>query len=427
MRVLIIGSGGREHTLAWKLSQSSLLRELYCAPGNAGIASLAECLEIKAEDTSSLKRWALDYAIDLVVVGPEVPLVAGLADELRAAGLSVFGPGREGARLEGSKVWSKEMMTRWDIPTADYAVFDQFESARNYLYKRGEGAVVVKADGLAAGKGVTVARTTTEAEAALKEIMVDGIFGASGEKVLIEERLCGEEVSVLAITDGKELVLLPSAQDHKAVGEGDQGPNTGGMGAYSPAPIYTPGLARQVEEKVFQPLLKGLAGLGIDYRGVIYAGLMVDNGAFKVLEFNVRFGDPETQAILPRLRSDLLPLLLAAADGDLTGVKADWSSDAAVCVVLASGGYPGPYETGCPISGLESFKRSPAEKLVVFHAGTAFRHGNIVTAGGRVLGVTAWAPDLPSAVENVYQAVHKLHYQGCYYRRDIAYRALRKG
>lgn len=427
MRVLIIGSGGREHTLAWKLSQSSLLRELYCAPGNAGIASLAECLEIKAEDTSSLKRWALDYAIDLVVVGPEVPLVAGLADELRAAGLSVFGPGREGARLEGSKVWSKEMMTRWDIPTADYAVFDQFESARNYLYKRGEGAVVVKADGLAAGKGVTVARTTTEAEAALKEIMVDGIFGASGEKVLIEERLCGEEVSVLAITDGKELVLLPSAQDHKAVGEGDQGPNTGGMGAYSPAPIYTPGLARQVEEKVFQPLLKGLAGLGIDYRGVIYAGLMVDNGAFKVLEFNVRFGDPETQAILPRLRSDLLPLLLAAADGDLTGVKADWSSDAAVCVVLASGGYPGPYETGCPISGLESFKRSPAEKLAVFHAGTAFRHGNIVTAGGRVLGVTAWAPDLPSAVENVYQAVHKLHYQGCYYRRDIAYRALRKG
>ncbi len=427
MRVLIIGNGGREHTLAWKLSQSPLLRELYCAPGNAGIASIAECLEMKAEDADSIKRWALDHDIDLVVVGPEAPLAAGLADELRASGLRVFGPGREGARLEGSKVWSKEMMSHWKIPTADYAVFDHYETARSYLHQRGEGPVVVKADGLAAGKGVTVARTTAEAEAALKAMMVDGVFGASGEKVLIEECLRGEEVSVLALTDGKELVMLPSAQDHKAVGEGDQGANTGGMGAYSPAPVYTATLARQVEEKVFRPLLEGLAGLGIDYRGVIYAGLMIANGVCKVLEFNVRFGDPETQAILPRLRSDLLPLLLAAADGDLKAVKADWSSDATVCVVLASGGYPGPYETGYPINGLESFTRGPAEKLAVFHAGTAFRHGNIVTAGGRVLGVTAWASDLPSAVENVYQAVDKLKYQGCYYRRDIAHRALRKG
>ncbi|MBS3943532.1 MAG: phosphoribosylamine--glycine ligase, partial [Dethiobacter sp.] len=295
------------------------------------------------------------------------------------------------------------------------------EHALRYLKQQSGRSVVVKANGLAAGKGVTVAHTAAEAEEALNAFMVDGIFGAAGEKVVIEEWLRGEELSVLAITDGKELIFLPSAQDHKAVGEGDWGPNTGGMGAYSPAPLYTPVLARQVEEKVFRPLLAGLQSLGIDYRGIIYAGLMVEEGEFKVLEFNARFGDPETQAILPRLRSDLLPLLLAAADGDLSGLKAEWSDEAAICVVLASGGYPGQYETGYPISGLD---HCAPEKLAVFHAGTTFSHGNVVTAGGRVLGVTAWATNLSAAAEYAYQAVRKIQFQDSYYRRDIAYRAL---
>ena len=422
MRVLIVGGGGREHALAWKLSQSPLLKELYCAPGNAGIASLAECLEMQADDSDSILRWARETRVDLVVVGPEAPLAAGLADELRSAGIRVFGPGAGGARLEGSKAWAKEMMSRWGIPTADFAVFDNFEAAQRYLIALEDGPVVIKADGLAAGKGVTVAGNRAEAEAALKAMMVDRLYGGSGEKVVIEACLRGEEVSVLALTDGKELVMLPSAQDHKAVGEGDEGPNTGGMGAYSPAPVYTPKLAQQVEEKVFLPLLKGLAELGIDYRGVVYAGLMVEGDVFKVLEFNARFGDPETQVIVPRLKSDLLPLLLGAAEGDLTGIKAEWSDEAAVCVVLASGGYPGAYESGYPISGLESLNE---RKTVAFHGGTAFRHGNIVTTGGRVLAVTAWADDLSAAVENAYRAAHKIHYQGRYYRRDIAYRALR--
>jgi phosphoribosylamine--glycine ligase len=421
VRVLIVGGGGREHALAWKLSQSPLLKELYCLPGNAGIACLAECPEIEIDNLPAIKKWSVEQSIDLVVVGPEVPLVAGLADELKAAGIRVFGPGRDGARLEGSKAWAKEMMLRWGIPTADFAVFDRYEHALRYLKQQSGRSVVVKANGLAAGKGVTVAHTAAEAEEALNAFMVDGIFGAAGEKVVIEEWLRGEELSVLAITDGKELIFLPSAQDHKAVGEGDWGPNTGGMGAYSPAPLYTPVLARQVEEKVFRPLLAGLQSLGIDYRGIIYAGLMVEEGEFKVLEFNARFGDPETQAILPRLRSDLLPLLLAAADGDLSGLKAEWSDEAAICVVLASGGYPGQYETGYPISGLD---HCAPEKLAVFHAGTTFSHGNVVTAGGRVLGVTAWATNLSAAAEYAYQAVRKIQFQDSYYRRDIAYRAL---
>jgi len=425
VRVLIIGNGGREHALAWKLSQSPLLKELYCLPGNAGIASLAECLELRVEDFSAIKQWSVERAVDLVVIGPEAPLTAGLADLLRAEGIRVFGPGSEGARLEGSKIWAKEMMFRWGIPTAACAFFDCYESAVRYLEEQCCGKpVVIKADGLAAGKGVTVARTATEAKEALKTIMVDGIFGAAGKKVVIEECLSGEELSVLAITDGKDLITLPSAQDHKAVGEGDQGPNTGGMGAYSPAPAYTQCLAERVQEKVFAPLLKGLQSMGIDYRGVIYAGLMVDGeGDFKVLEFNARFGDPETQVILPRLKTDLLPLLSAAADGDLSGLKTEQSDDAAVCVVMASGGYPGPYDQGFPVSGLENVA---SEKMAVFHAGTLFSHGNIVTAGGRVLGVTAWDADLPAAVESVYQAVGEIHFQGSYYRRDIAHRAYKR-
>lgn len=432
MRVLIIGGGGREHALAWKLSQSPLLTGLYCAPGNAGIASIAECVPLPADETETLKEWAREHKIDLTVVGPEAPLAAGLADAFRDAGLAVFGPGLAGARLEGSKVWAKERMARWGIPTAAFAVFDDYEQARRHLDRLPEGHVVVKADGLAAGKGVTVARDRTEAESALHAIMVEAIFGAAGKQVLIEECLEGEEVSVLAVTDGRDLVFLPPAQDHKAAGEGDTGPNTGGMGAYSPAPVFTPALAARVEAQVFRPLLAGLAAEGIDYRGVVYAGLMVKDGACKVLEFNVRFGDPETQAIIPRLRSDLLPLLQAAAGGNLAGAVMEWTESSSVCVVLASAGYPGSYESGKPISGLDAPGASgvdparPGEKtgLAVFHAGTSFSNGRIVTAGGRVLGVTAWDGELTGALSRAYRAVDQISFPGCFYRRDIAHRAL---
>lgn len=423
MRVLIVGGGGREHALAWKISQSPLLKELYCAPGNAGIASVAECLQINSGDIDTLKNWSLENKIDLVVVGPEGPLTAGIADRMRGSGIAVFGPGAAGARLESSKSWAKEKMVRCGIPTADFAVFHCYEKAAAHLEHLKEGPVVIKADGLAAGKGVTVASSRKEALESLKAIMVEGVFGKAGSSVVIEEYLTGEEVSVLAITDGNDFLLLPSAQDHKAIGEGDQGANTGGMGAYSPAPLLTDALTEKVKEQVFKPLLAGFAREGIGYRGVIYAGLMVSGENFKVLEFNARFGDPEAQAILPRLDSDLLPVLMAAAGGDITGIKMSWSKDAAVCVVMASGGYPEAYETGFIINGLDKVKALEGKGLTVFHAGTKYRQGNIVTSGGRVLGVTAWDKELPSALEKVYGAVSIINFNGAYYRRDIAHRA----
>lgn len=438
MRVLIIGGGGREHTLAWKLAQSPLLSRLYCAPGNAGIAAVAECVDLSAVDTGALQEFALKEKIDLTVVGPEAPLAAGLADRFRRAGLKVFGPGREGARLEWSKVWAKERMVSWGIPTAGFAVFNDYEAALRHLEKHYEGRpVVVKADGLAAGKGVTVARESAAAAEALREMMIEKAFGDAGERVLIEDCLHGEELSVLAVTDGRELVMLPSAQDHKAIGEGDRGPNTGGMGAYAPAPLLTKELAREVERAVFRPFLAGLEAEGIDYRGVIYAGLMVSGGELNLLEFNVRFGDPETQVLLPLLRSDLLPLLLAAAEGRLEEAAPDldirWRDGSAACVVLASGGYPGPYEIGKVIRGLEQATLSIGstaggeEGLALFHAGTAFDgSGRIVTAGGRVLGVTSWAGKLSAALQNAYRAAVQIEFEGCYYRRDIGHRALQK-
>lgn len=438
MRVLIIGGGGREHALAWKLAQSPLLEKLYCAPGNAGIAALAECVDISAVDLDKLEELALKEKIDLTVAGPEAPLAAGLADRFRRSGLRVFGPGREGARLEWSKIWSKERMARWGIPTARFAAFDDYEAARRHLEKHYSGRpVVVKADGLAAGKGVTVAPDCAAAAAALRSMMIEKVFGEAGERVLVEDCLHGEEVSVLAVTDGRDLVMLPPSQDHKAIGEGDRGPNTGGMGAYAPAPLLTEELARTVERDVFRPFLAGLEKEGIDYRGVIYAGLMVSGSEINVLEFNVRFGDPETQALLPLLESDLLPILLAAAEGDLAGAGRDldirWRGGSAACVVMASQGYPGPYETGKVIQGLEAADTAAGaasggeEGLVVFHAGTAFdSRGRIVTAGGRVLGVTAWARDLPSALQKAYRAAEQINFEGRYYRRDIGHRALHK-
>ncbi len=427
MRVLIIGSGGREHTLAWKLAQSPHLERLYCAPGNAGISSVAECVDIAAHDLEALKIWALEHKIDLTVVGPEGPLVLGIADNFRKAGLKVFGPDRSGAMLEGSKVWAKRKMKQWGIPTADFTVFDDFDDARRHLSRFYGGPVVIKAEGLAAGKGVTVASGPAEAEQALYDIMIEKAFGEAGNRVLIENCLSGEEVSVLAVTDGKNLIMLPSAQDHKAIGEGDSGRNTGGMGAYSPAPIYTAELAQRTTEQVFLPLMKGFRDSGIDFRGVIYAGLMVSENQYNVLEFNVRFGDPETQAILPRLQSDLLPLLMAAAEGDLKGIQPKWKDDHAVCVVISSGGYPGDYKSGFVIEGLKELEESADSQVAVFHAGTAFKENRVVTDGGRVLGVTAWDNDLRKALEKVYRAADQIKFEGCYFRRDIAYRALQAG
>ncbi len=427
MRVLIVGGGGREHALAWKIAQSPGLAALYCAPGNAGIASVAGCVAIPVDNTAALLQWAREQRIDLTVVGPEAPLAAGLADAFRQSGLVVFGPGRAGSQLEGSKAWAKELMVAGGIPTAPFKVFEHYRTAYDYLQSRPEGPVVVKADGLAAGKGVTVARNRDEAAAALKRFMVENVFGAAGRRVVIENRLEGEEVTVLALTDGKNLALMPPSQDHKAAGEGDTGPNTGGMGAYSPVPVLTPELENRVEKQVFRPLLKELKRRGIDYRGVLYAGLMVSGGSLNVLEFNARFGDPETQVVLPRLKSDLLPLLAAAARGDLLSVPAPvWHDNAAVCVVLASAGYPGAYRTGFAISGLEELERENRPGLAVFHAGTSRAEGGPVTAGGRVLGVTAWESSLSEAADRAYGAVERINFNGCFYRRDIAHRALIK-
>ena len=436
MRVLIVGGGGREHTLAWKLAQSPLAGRLYCAPGNAGIAAAAECVDLEAVDIDGMLEFALREKIDLTVAGPEAPLAAGLGDRFRRAGLRIFGPGKDGARLEWSKIWSKERMLRWGIPTAPFEAFDDYEAAQRHLERRYAGKpVVIKADGLAAGKGVTVARDGAAARGALGAMMVERAFGRAGERVLIEECLQGEELSILAITDGRGLVMLPSSQDHKALGEGDSGPNTGGMGAYAPAPLLTAELARLVEGAVFRPFLAGVEREGIDYRGVIYAGLMVSKGRIDVLEFNVRFGDPETQVLLPLLRSDLLPLLLAASEGRLQeeapGLQIQWRGGSAACVVLASGGYPGPYEKGKEIRGLDravALRSGPPEAdqgLAVFHAGTAFDgSGRTVTAGGRVLGVTAWDRGLKEALGSAYRAVDQIEFEGCQYRRDIGHRAM---
>ncbi|HHX87302.1 MAG TPA: phosphoribosylamine--glycine ligase [Firmicutes bacterium] len=426
MRVLIVGGGGREHALAWKLSQSPLLEELYCVPGNAGISSVARCVSLDPYDREGLKKWALEKGIDLTVIGPEGPLVGGLADYFRKSGIKVFGPGKKAARLEGSKVWAKNFMVNNGIPTASFAVFDQLDQARRYLDQRPEGPLVVKADGLAAGKGVTVAHNLDQAEQVLTLIMGEQVFGEAGRRVIFEEQLVGEEVSVLAITDGRELIILPSAQDHKALGEGDTGPNTGGMGAYSPAPVLTPELARQVEQLVLQPVLSGMQALGLDYRGVIYAGLMIAGHKINVLEFNVRFGDPETQVILPLLKSDLLPWLLSAAEGRLSPSQPQWADQYAVCVVLASGGYPGQYQTGASISGLEALELTGDQGLAVFHAGTALHNGSLITSGGRVLGVTAWDIGMEDAVAKVYRAVDRIKFKDCYYRRDIAHRAINR-
>ncbi len=420
MRVLVVGGGGREHAIVWKMRQSRLVSDLFCLPGNPGIAKEARVVPGRPDDVKSIADFAERERIDLTVVGPEAPLVAGLANELQDRGLLVFGPTRESAEIEGSKVFSKEFMSRYGIPTAGFKVFDDYQEALAFV-RSADRPLVVKADGLAAGKGVVVAKTVDEAVRALEDIMFHQVYGKAGSRVVIEECLQGEEVSVLAITDGKNVIQLASAQDHKRAYDNDEGPNTGGMGAYSPAPIYTPELAEKIQREVLIPTVKGMAREGRPYRGVLYAGLMITRDGPMVLEFNCRFGDPETQAILPRMKSDLVDIMQAAAVGDLANRTLEWRDEAAVCVVMASGGYPGAYRPGLPITGLEDAAR--LKDVVVFHAGTGLRDGAMVTVGGRVLGVTALGAGVREAAGLAYHAVDLIKFEGAHFRRDIARRA----
>ncbi|MGQ9630245.1 MAG: phosphoribosylamine--glycine ligase [bacterium] len=423
MKVLVVGGGGREHALVWKLAKSPKVTKLYCAPGNAGIADAAECVDISAEDIGSLKEFALKRGVDLTVVGPEAPLVVGIADEFSESGLKVFGPSKRAALIEGSKSFAKRIMAKYGIPTGAYAEFTDPDEAKKYVEEQG-APIVVKADGLAAGKGVTVARTTEEALDAIHNAMVKKIFGEDNAKVVVEEHLDGEEASILAFTDGRAVAPMVPSQDHKRVYDGDLGPNTGGMGAYAPAPFVTPEVLDAITEEILKPTIAGMSKEGFEYRGVLYAGLMIKEGRPKVLEFNCRFGDPETQVVLPLLETDLLDPLLACIEGNLDGIELKWSDRAAVCVVLASGGYPLHYEKGKAISGLGDCESM--EDVVVFHAGTALRDGRIVTSGGRVLGVTALGSDIRSAIRRAYEATNKIYFEGMHYRRDIGRRALQR-
>jgi len=421
MNVLVVGSGGREHALVWKIAQSPLVKKVYCAPGNAGIARHAECVNIGPTEMARLRNLAIDKGIDLTVVGPEAPLCEGIVDFFTAKGLSIFGPTQRAARIEGSKVFAKQLMERHGIPTARFRVFNGVELARDYI-DRVDAPVVVKADGLAAGKGVIVCKTAQEARAAVSKIMIDRAFGDSGNQLIIEDCLSGEEASVLAFTDGKNIALMPSAQDHKAVYDGDEGPNTGGMGAYSPAPVITPELERTIERDVIIQAVHAMNREERPYRGVLYAGLMVTEEGPFVLEFNCRLGDPELQPLIIRLKSDLVPILQATIEGNLDEVEIEWDVRPALCVVMASGGYPGPYEKGFPIKGLEEVMGM--DDVVVFHSGTALVDGQVVTAGGRVLGVTARGDTIAEARERAYEAVRRISFEGAHYRTDIGRKAL---
>jgi len=422
MKVLVIGGGGREHVLAWKAANDSRRPDVFCAPGNAGTACLGTNLNISATDIEGLIGWAKENRPDLTIVGPEAPLCAGLVDMLEAEGLKAFGPSKAAAELEGSKCFAKDVMQAAGVPTAEFGRFTDADAAKKYIREKG-APIVVKADGLAAGKGVIVAQSVEQAEAAVDDILVAGTFGEAGSSVLIEEFLEGEEASILALVDGEHIVALASSQDHKRAYDRDEGPNTGGMGAYSPAPVVTDVWWPIIREQVLERTVAELKRRGIIYKGVLYAGLMMSEAGPKVLEFNCRFGDPETQAVLPRIDGDLLPALEACVDGTLNEGLIQWKLDACVCIVMASGGYPGKYEKGKIITGLAEAEQ--LEDTVVFHAGTAEKDGKIVTSGGRVLGVTALGSDLQAAVDQAYRAVEKIQFDGAHYRKDIAWRALR--
>jgi len=421
VKILVIGGGGREHALAWKLKQSPDVDRIFCAPGNAGTAQIAENVAISATDLPALARFAKETRLDLTVVGPDDPLAAGIVDLFVAEKLRIFGPTRSAARIESSKIFAKELMRAQNIPTAKASTFSDSDEALRYCGQL-QFPVVIKADGLALGKGVIVAPDSATAKSAINSMMNEGSFGEAGRRIVIEEYLLGSECSLHALVDGKNYRLLESARDHKRVFDGDKGPNTGGMGAFSPAINWSPDLELQFEEEIMRPVLRGLLNEGITFRGLLYPGLMIASDRMRVLEFNCRFGDPETQAILPRMKSDLLPLLAATIDGEVDNCTIEWDKRAAVTVVIASGGYPGKYKTGTPIFGLA--EAAKLKDVQIFQAGTRRANGEIVTAGGRVLAVTALGSTMGSARTRAYEAVSAIHFDGCQYRRDIALAAV---
>jgi phosphoribosylamine---glycine ligase len=423
LNVLIAGGGGREHALAWKIAQSPRIAKLYCAPGNAGIAAVAECVAIEPSDIPALRDFTVKNRIDLTVVGPEQPLSLGIVDSFEQAGLAIFGPSQKASLLESSKIFAKEIMREHNIPTADFARFADAAAARAYVRSK-NGPLVIKADGLAAGKGVFLAETAAAALDAIDRIMVHHEFGDAGSSIVVEDFLTGEEASFICFTDGKTIIPLPSSQDHKQVFDGDQGPNTGGMGAYTPAPVITPQLQEVIMKTVMYPVLAALDTRDIVFRGTLYAGLMIENGCPRVLEFNARLGDPETQPLIFNLQTDLIDIMQAVISGKLSDITIAWDPRPSVCVVMASGGYPGNYIKGLPISGLAEASRVP--DAYVFHAGTAIKDGAIVTAGGRVLGVTARGKTIAEAIKTAYSAVDTIHWDGVHFRKDIAYRAVNR-
>ena len=421
MKVLVVGSGGREHALCWAIAKSPKCDKLYAAPGNAGIADVAECVKIKAEDVDGLLTFAKSEKIDFVVVGPEAPLVDGLVDKLEHAGIKAFGPSKKAAQLEGSKAFMKDLLAKYNIPTAEYGVFDEPDAAKEYIMKM-DGPVVVKADGLAAGKGVIVCHNKNEAYAAIDHIMIERAFGAAGDEVLIEAFMPGEEVSFFALVDGNTAVAMASAQDHKAVHEGDVGPNTGGMGAYSPTPVVDTAMQKKIMAEIIQPTIDAMAAEGAPYKGVLFAGLMVKDGEPKVLEYNVRFGDPECQALMARMNSDALEALLACAEGTLKDTKITWKKSTALVVVMAAEGYPGKYAKGTLINNLDA--ANAVKGVEIFHAGTKFKDSKVVSDGGRVLGVTSIGKTVKAAQDSAYQAVDAIEWPEGFCRRDIGWRAI---
>lgn len=423
MKVLVVGSGGREHALCWAIAKSPKCKEVICAPGNAGIANVARCVDVGAEDIAALVKLAKDEKVGLVVVGPEAPLVAGLVDRLEDAGIKAFGPSAAAAEIEGSKGMMKDLCAHYDIPTADYARFDEPDGAKEYI--RAHGApIVVKTDGLAAGKGVLLCRNLNEAYAAIDHMMIEEAFGSAGNEVVVEEFMTGEEASFFAIVDGENAVPLVAAQDHKAVYDGDEGPNTGGMGAYTPAPVVDAAMSKRIMDEIILPTIRGMARDGNPYKGILFAGLMINDKGPRLIEYNCRFGDPECQPILSRLNSDLLEVLLAAVDGKLDKIKLKWSRSSALTVVMAANGYPGAYEKNTEIKGIEE-----AEKIrgvQVFHAGTKARGDKILANGGRVLGVTATGKNIEVAQKKAYEAIKRIDWPGGFNRTDIGWRAINR-
>ncbi len=423
MKVLVIGGGGREHALIWKINQNPKVSEVYCAPGNAGISKLAQCVNIDTDSIEKLIDFAKKEKIDLTVVGPELPLSQGIVNEFNKQGLRIFGPSKEAAEIESSKVFSKYLMKKYNIPTANYQVFQTSEKALDDIKKQ-TFPLVIKADGLAAGKGVFIVENLVQARNALDALMEEKKFGEAGRQVIIEEFLEGEEVSILAFCDGKTVVPMVSSQDHKKIFDNDLGPNTGGMGAYSPVPFYPDEFEKRVLEEILKPTVKGLQNEGKMYKGVLYAGLILTKEGPKVLEFNARFGDPETQVILPRLKTDLIDILNAVIENTLHKINIKWEDNAAVCVVVASGGYPGKYQKGKVLSGLKRLEKM--KDIITFHAGTKLQDDKVITSGGRVLGITAWDETISKAKERAYKGVKEIYFEDMYYRKDIAVKAIKE-